>query len=465
MAHQIDIPAFAPATHPRRFAGPIYHIYPLGVLGAPHHQPPEGSPVLPQAPHNIRAIADWIPHLQRLGVQAVLFGPVCSAASHGYDTLDLYQLDPRLGTNEDFGALSADLHRAGISVLMDAVLNHGGRGFFAVRDVLEHREHSRYCSWISGLRFDQPGPAGDGVAYDTWDGHGDLVKLNLAEPEVRHYVLGAVKHWINDLGVDGLRLDAADVIDPSLWPDLRTVVDTNYDAHRPFGRGRFWLNGEMVHGDYASICGPNALDGTTNYEVYKGLYSSHNDGNYHEIAHSLERQFATGGIYRNLQLLSFADNHDVPRIASTLHDGRHLYPLHVLLFTIPGTPSIYYGSEVGIAGVKGHDDWPLRPHLTPDTLHEHGEHPDLQWVIGRLAQLRGSIPDLSGPEYATLSVTNLQIVFRRESSVIAVNADDHAAAVAIPAGTYRDALNENEIVHGGPKVPIPPLWGRVLLPQ
>ena len=221
----------------------------------------------------------------------------------------------------------------------------------------------------------------------------------------------------------------------------------------------------MVHGDYATICGPNALDGTTNYEVYKGLYSSHNDGNYHEIAHSLNRQFATGGIYHGLRLLTFADNHDVPRIASTLSDPRHLYPLHVLLFTIPGTPAIYYGSEVGIPGVKTHDDWPLRPALTPEALTDQGAHPDLLSAIVRLSRTRHSVADLVGTEYIPLSVTDHQIVFRRGSTVVAVNADDHPAAVAIPTGIYSDALNGNEEMTGGPAVEIPPLWGRVLVPQ
>ncbi|MFO8042431.1 MAG: alpha-amylase family glycosyl hydrolase [Alkalispirochaeta sp.] len=447
------------------FCGPVYHFFPLGVLGAPHEQAPAAEPVAADAPENIRAVAQWIPHLQQLGVQAVLLGPIFSSASHGYDTLDLYRIDPRLGSNSDFAALSAEIHDAGISVLLDAVFNHVGRGFFAFQDVLQHRERSTYCSWFSELRFDRPGPAGDGVDYATWDGHGDLVKLNLNEPDARRYVLDAAAQWIEEFDIDGVRLDAADVIDPSLWPDLRRVVDDRYRGHRPFGQGRFWLNGEMVHGDYAAICGPDKLDGTTNYEVYKGLYSSHNDRNYHEIAHSLQRQFAAGGIYRGLSLLSFADNHDVPRIASTLTDPRHLYPLHILLFTIPGTPAIYYGSEVGVTGTKGDDDWPLRPQLTPQTLSRRGSHPDLQAAIIHLSALRRSVVELAGGDYTPLSVSNEQIVFRRGTTVVAVNAADQDVQVEIPHGTYRDALNQDEEVIGGPEVPVPPMWGRVLVPR
>ena len=221
------------------FAGPIYHVFPLGLLGAPRTQPPDAEPVPPDDPRNIRAVADWIPHLTHMEVEAVLFGPIFSAESHGYDTVDLTRLDPRLGTNEDFVELSAQLHHAGISVLLDAVLNHVGRGFFAFQDVLEHRDASVYRNWFSNLRFDRPGPAGDGVDYDTWDGHGELVKLNLSNPEARRSIVDVVTQWIHEFDIDGLRLDAADVIDPSLWPELREVVNTHYRGRRSFGRGRF----------------------------------------------------------------------------------------------------------------------------------------------------------------------------------------------------------------------------------
>ncbi|MFW5828129.1 MAG: alpha-amylase family glycosyl hydrolase [Alkalispirochaeta sp.] len=436
-----DIPETASVTG-TIFTGPVYHVYPLGMLGAPHTQTGVADPLAPDDPGNIRAIADWIPHLKRMNAEAMLFGPIFSSESHGYDILDLSRIDPRLGTNEDFKRLTAELHRAGISVLLDGVFNHVGRGFFAFQDVVVHREASAYREWFSHLRFDRPGPAGDGIDYATW-----------------------VRRWIDDFEIDGLRLDAADVIDPSLWPELRATVDAHYRGNHRFGRGRFWLNGEMVHGDYASICGPDALDGTTNYEVYKGLYSSHNDKNYHEIAHSLERQFAPGGIYRGLRLLSFADNHDVPRIASTLADPRHLYPLHLLLFTIPGTPAIYYGSETGVPGVKDGDDWPLRPALTPDTLVEAGRHPDLAAAIIRLSHVRHAVPDLAGTNYDPISVADEQIVFRRGATVVAVNAADHPASVSIPAGIYRDELNDSAEITGDAPVELPPLWGRVLVPQ
>jgi cyclomaltodextrinase / maltogenic alpha-amylase / neopullulanase len=468
-------------AHHRPFAGPVYHIFPLGALGAEPRAADspftQDAPVPPDSGRNIRALAAWIPHLTGLGVEAVLLGPVFASESHGYDVSDLSRIDPRLGTNGDFAALCEEFHAAGISVLLDAVFNHVGRSFFAFADVEANRERSPYRDWFSGLRFDRPGPAGDGVDYDTWDGHGSLVKLNVTHPSVRDYLLGAVDAWMTEFGIDGLRLDAADVIAPPFWRELRARVDGRYRTERAFGRGRFWLNGEMVHGDYAAICGPDRLDGTTNYEVYKGLYSSCNDGNFHEIAHSLGRQFGPGGLYRGLPLLTFLDNHDVPRIATILRDRRHLVPLHMLLFTVPGTPAIYYGSEAGIEGTKGRDDRDLRPPLTPEDLPGMlaGDAPEevtvLPDLIRRLAELRHRHADLAGEEFALLAVTSLQILFARGALLVAVNGAPEEARIELPRdargatdGQWVDLLSGEELTVDGapPAISVPPMGGRIL---
>ncbi|MDA3950731.1 MAG: alpha-amylase family glycosyl hydrolase, partial [Spirochaeta sp.] len=368
--------------------GVIYHIYPLGAIGAAHDRqsPAEGS-------SSISELAAWIPHMHSLGADAVLLGPVFSSETHGYDVLDPYAVDPRLGSAEELTKLVDAFHEAGIAVLLDAVMNHVGRDFFAFQDVLTHGSASRYADWFHGLDFSSPGPNGESFTYATWDGHTSLIKLNVENEEVAAYLLGAVSRWITEWGIDGLRLDAADVIAPSFWPRLRGHVDALY--HPPvvpaFGNGRFWLFGEMVHGDYRQVASPDSLDGATNYEAYKGMYSSFNDGNMFEIAWSLQREFGPDGVYKDLTLYNFVDNHDVPRIASTLTDRRDLYPLHIMLFMIPGVPSIYYGSEAAIAGEKGIDDWPLRPRLLPEMVAGKS---DLLPAIRRLSQIRHALPAL-----------------------------------------------------------------------
>jgi cyclomaltodextrinase len=454
--------------------GLIYHIFPLGMQGASRsnfEQVVRGR--------NIKSFVSWIPHLKRLGVSAVLFGPILHSTSHGYDSIDLYKLDPRLGSNEDFAELSRALHDEGIAVIMDAVCNHSGRDFFAFRDLLKRREDSPYRHWYMDVDFSMPGPAGDGFSYACWDGHPSLPKFNLSNPEVRDYLLGALDLWIDEFHIDGLRMDAADVIDPSFWPQLRQRADGKYrpEGEMAFNGGRFWIMGEMVFGRYSDICGPDQLDSITNYELYKGLYSSHNDANYFELAWSLKRQFAEDGIYRHLKLYNFVDNHDVERITSRLNNAAHLYPLHILLFTVPGFPSLYYGSETGIPGKKEAGDWELRPELDSQRLLTSGSHPDLLHSIEKLSQIRRNEAALHDGEYSEVLVEHQQFAFLRSLGdrrvLVMVNAADEPVEVDIPAfaedwGTlgWRDLLNADEFQSrndGSLTVSIPAGWGRILL--
>jgi glycosidase len=182
-------------------------------------------------------------------------------------------------------------------------------------------------------------------------------------------------------------------------------------------RPDFWLMGEVVHGDYNHWANPATLNSVTNYECYKGLYSSLTDKNYFEIAYSLKRQFGQNGLYRNLNLYNFADNHDVNRVASSLKDTKHLYPLYFLMFTMPGIPSIYYGSEWGLEGKRTpKDDQPLRPSLDLNQLQSTSPHPNLPSAIARLARIRSATPALRHGDYTELFVSHEQFAFSRQSN-------------------------------------------------
>src|SRR5207248_2637864 len=265
-----------------------------------------------------------------------------------------------------------------------------------------------YRDWFAGVDFGRRSPYGDPFGYEGWQGHFDLVKLNLRHPEVRAHLFGAVQSWVERFDIDGLRLDVADALDPGFLRDLAA-----------FCRGLrpdLWLLGEAIHGDYRRLTGPGLLDSATNYECYKGLYSSHNDRNYFEIASSLNRQFGDGGLYRDLPLYNFADNHDVNRVASTLRNPAHLYPLYLLLFTIPGVPSVYAGSEWGIEGIrKAGDDRPLRPPFpSPAAAASRGTHPDLAVAVARFAALRHRSAALRRGSYRQLHVAPEQLAFARQ---------------------------------------------------
>ena len=280
----------------------FYQIYTLGFCGCPDKN--EGVPG-----HRLQKVADWIPHIRRIHADAVYFTPVFDSDAHGYDTRDYTRIDGRLGTNGEFAALCRTLHESGIRVVLDGVFNHVGRGFWAFQDLLKNREASPYRDWFF-VRFDGNNGYGDGLWYEGWEGHDELVKLNLRNEEVAGHLLGCVEGWIREFGIDGLRLDVAYSLEPDFIRRLRRLCD----ALKP----DFFLVGEMLHGDYRRLVCDGMLHSATNYECYKGLHSSLNSDNLFEIGHSLQRQFGPEPwtVYKGLHLFNFADNHDVTRAAS-----------------------------------------------------------------------------------------------------------------------------------------------------
>ena len=402
----------------------FYHIYPLGACGAPMHN----SETEPQ--HRILKLTDWIPHLKKMNIGAVYFGPIFDSSNHGYDTRDYNKIDLRLGSEEDFSKLSSSLHRAGIKVVVDGVFNHVGRDFWAFRDVRQKGSASPYCGWFANLNFGGSSPMGDSFMYEGWEGHYELVKLNLSNPEVTEHILSAVGGWIDKYDIDGLRLDVAYSLDFDFLRRLSAFVRSK--------KPDFWLMGEVIHGDYSRFINPELLDSTTNYECYKGIYSSHNDKNYFEIAHSIARQFGSGvggGIYNGIITYNFVDNHDVTRIHSILHDKEHIYNVYTLLFTMPGVPSVYYGSEFAINGEKRSGDAALRPELN---ISDFDNNSPLVRHIGALAAMKRTLTPLADGVYEQVILKNKEYVFKRRNAdgeIFAVlNIEDGPVTHNIPCG-------------------------------
>jgi len=399
----------------------IYHLFPLGACGCPqtndHYSP---------AVSRLDALYEWLSHIQDLGCNALLLGPVFESSNHGYDTADYYSVDRRLGDNAAMVNFSQTLHAKGLRLILDGVLNHVGRDFWAFRDVLEHGESSRYRDWFSNLQFGKPSPYHDPFSYEGWNGHYSLVKLNLNNPEVTAHLFDAVRMWIREFQIDGLRLDAADCLPFEFMQELASVCR----AIKP----DFWLMGEVVHGDYREWANSATLDSTTNYELYKSLYSSHNDQNYFELAYALNRQSGENGIYKDLFLYNFIDNHDVSRIYSLLNQPGNIYPLLTLLFTVPGIPSIYYGSEGGVEGMKGASgDWNLRPRLDLVNIQEQGHR--LITYLRTLSRIRSEHTALQSGGYRQVYLSHNQFGFARfnsdETIIICVNSDQTPAIMEI----------------------------------
>ena len=373
----------------------FYQIYPLGFCGAPFEN--DGCLC-----HRISKVEEWIPHMKKLGINAIYFSPVFESDTHGYNTRDYQKIDCRLGTNEDFARLCRHLHEEGVRVVIDGVFNHAGRGFWAFQDVLRHRETSRYRDWFY-LNFQGDSPYHDGLWYEGWEGNYDLVKLNLDNAEVRDYLFSCIRGWIKEFDIDGLRLDVAYCLKPEFLRELRAFCDSL--------KPDFFLLGELLHGDYNRWVGEGMLHSATNYECYKGLYSSFNSMNLFEIMHSLKRQFGPEQwtLYKGKHLLSFVDNHDVSRIASVLQMTQHLPLIYALMFAMPGIPCVYYGSEWGAKGDKREGDPALR------VSFEHPQFNALSEWISALAAVKKHSEALCYGDFQDVLITNRQCVFARNS--------------------------------------------------
>ena len=386
----------------------IYQIYPFGFCGAPENN--DGVLV-----NRIKKVIDFIPHLVKLNIDAVYFCPIFESSAHGYDTKDYSKIDVRLGTNDDFKEVSDRLHENGIKVILDGVFNHVGREFFAFRDVKEKKYESRYKDWFY-ISFDGNSCYDDGFWYEGWEGHFELVKLNLDNPEVRRYLLDCVAGWMDEFSIDGLRLDVAYMLNRQFMKELRDFCLLK--------NSEFFLLGEMIHGNYNDIVNENMLHSATNYECYKGLYSAFNCMNMFEIGHSLIRQFGKENwcLYRGKHLVSFADNHDVTRISTILTNKNHIMPVFGLLMAMPGIPSVYYGSEWGIEGNKQDGDKVLRPFVDRPVENEITE------FLQKAIKAHRAEKCLYDGSFEILHMTNKQLVFERacdgERIIVLINADE-----------------------------------------
>ena len=414
----------------------FYQIYPIGFCGAPVHNDGVCVP-------RIRKLMDWSEYLQTLGVDSILLNPIFESDNHGYDTRDFKTIDCRLGTNEDFKEVCEDLHKHNVKIVLDGVFNHVGRGFWAFKDVQEKKWDSPYKDWFH-ISFDGNSCYDDGFWYEGWEGHFELVKLNLQNPAVVDYLMECVKYWIDEFGIDGLRLDVAYSLDHNFMRRLRSYTQEL--------KPDFALIGEVLFGDYNIIVNDEMLHSCTNYECYKGLYSSFNCMNMFEIAHSLHRQFGSDQwcIYRGKHLMTFVDNHDVTRLASILTNKKHIPLAYGLLMGMPGIPCLYYGSEWAEPGEKAPDnDYALRP------CFEEPKPNELTEFIKKLIRVRQESDALCNGAYKNVVIQNHQLIFERcsekEQVIVAINAADYAytANAGELNGTAADLLTGETVTMNG----------------
>lgn len=396
--------------------GVFYHMYPLGMTGAPRHNDAT------EVTNRFAELLQWILHIRTLGCNAIYIGPLFESTSHGYDTRDYKLVDRRLGDNESFKDFVKQCHDSGIRVVVDGVFNHTGREFFAFKDIQEKKWDSPYKDWYKGVNFDWQGPCGDPFGYDAWQGHFELPCLNLFNPAVRSYLFDVIRFWVDEFDIDGIRLDCANVLDFNFMKEMRQETARMKED--------FWLMGEVIHGDYSRWVNPQMLHSVTNYELHKSLYSGFNDHNFFEIAHNVRRLEAIGR-----QLYTFVDNHDEDRIASKLKLKEHLIPIYLCLFTLPGIPSIYYGGEWGVEGKRtSTSDEALRPAIPISQSDER--NCELIQFICAVGRIHDENEEFHGGRYQELLLTNRQYAFARHGAdsviITAVNNDGNDVEIDVP---------------------------------
>lgn len=419
----------------------FYHIYPLGMTGAPKKNS-YGEPI-----SRLNTLLPWITHIKEIGCNAIYIGPLFESVGHGYETTDYKKLDSRLGTNEDLTNFVAECHKQGIRVILDGVFNHTGRDFFAFQDIKHNRENSQYKDWYCNVNFWGNNSFNDGFSYENWGGYDLLAKLNQRNPAVKDYICDVIRFWVKEFDIDGLRLDAADVMDFDYMKALRHVANEV--------KPDFWLMGEVIHGNYSRWANEGTLHSVTNYMLHKALYSGHNDHNYFEVAHTIK--YVDGMVGKNLKLYTFVDNHDVERIYTKLKKKEHFLPVHVMLYTLPGVPSIYYGSEFGIEGRKErHSDDSLRPMLKYEDYKNAAETNNCTKLIAALGKIRQNTPALCYGEYKELLLQTTHFAYARvldgKSVITTVNNGDNDVQMNLQAGNsaeYVGALSGEKVVVSG----------------
>lgn len=410
----------------------MYQFFPLGLCGAPRENSWDWSNTWNAATRPVRRIdriLGWIDHLKKLGFNSIFFNPILQSDTHGYNTRDFYTLDSRLGSNEDFAELCAALHENGFRIVLDALFNHVGRGFWAFRDVRNNMQNSPFINWFKGIDFNKNTPCNDGFYYKAWGGNWDFPELNLENEEVVDHIFGALRKWEDLYRFDGLHLCLIEFLPQKFVERVRSFCS---EMGAGLG-GSIALIAEMFDGiDCGKYVSSTQAQTSTNQELCRAVRAGFNKKNIYEIAYTLNRQFGPDGVYKNIPVMNFLDNHNFSRFASAMDDKR-LVPLGwSLLPALPGFPCVYYGSEWGVEGVPGENHWALRPSF------EKPEWNELTDVIQKAFVARKNSPALRFGSYKQIFQAKEQLVFERESCgdkiVVALNISEYDYKVPIKRG-------------------------------
>lgn len=416
----------------------VYHIYPYGMCDCLRH-----NDFLSLPSNNIELLENELPKIKKKGFSTIIIGPLCESFFHGYDTVDYFQIDRRLGTTEMMKSFCKTAHDLGMKVVIDVVFNHSGRLFFAFKDVQRNKENSPYVNWYN-IDFSRNSEFNDGFDYEGWQGCKDLVKYNLKNKDTQNYLFDVLKYWIETFDIDGLRIDAAHLMDSSFLKELTSFAKII--------KSDFWVLGEVIHEIYSSFIAESNIDSCTDYQLYEHFHNCFNQNDFNILGYELERQFGKNGIYKNNSLYIFADNQDVNRVASNLIDAQQLIPLYIILFSLPGIPSVYYGSEFGIKGKRTpYNDMDLRISIPPFSMFiPQWAYPDinpklLEKTIEILCNIRKKSKALIHQNFEIIKVTRSFLCFKRwfedEVVILGINIGNETEYLDVGYQTMFDAFS------------------------
>lgn len=287
---------------------------------------------------NLRGIISKLTYLRDLGITGIYLTPIFESISdHKYNTTDYQRIDTDFGTEEIFKELVDTAHSMGIKVMIDAVFNHSGRDFFAWKDVVKNKRASQYYDWFFIQEDD---------SYFSFAFEAEMPKLNTNNGEVVNYFCQICKDWVEKWNIDGIRFDVGNEISHSFIKRIhRELKSINPDL---FLLGEIWHDSiQWLQGDeYDSVMNYPFMESLNNFFVNKNLDAK-------DFMYIMNRCYSLYMSQVNRVLFNFLDSHDVGRIYSRCGNIDIFFQQLVILVTMPGTPCIYYGTEIAMDGKCG----------------------------------------------------------------------------------------------------------------
>lgn len=298
---------------------------------------------------NLAGIRKRLSYLKELGINGIYLNPIMEAESnHKYDTRDYTKIDPYFGDNEEFALLVKEAHELGIRVMVDAVFNHCGRRFAQWLDVEKKGEKSEFADWFmihDWNALKKQGDTRDGRFY-SFAFNEYMPKLNTNNEEVIRYFSDICENWIRDFDIDGIRFDVGNEVSHRFLKRVRERVKSL--------KPDIYLLGEIWHDASQWLMG-DEYDSVMNYPLMSGIHDFFLDkeSTKEDFEYMVNRCYTMYMQQCNNVLFNLLDSHDTERLMNRLKNLNVFYQQLAVLFTMPGSPCIYYGTEIAMEG--GHD--------------------------------------------------------------------------------------------------------------